>query len=311
MTKSLVTGALGFVGANLVRALINRGDEVHAWVRSDSEIWRLKDIQDKFTLHKGDVSSLDDCKNIVSGVKPELVFHLAHYGGMAGQSDSQKIREVIIDGTSNLYKACQEVGSVRAIVNAGSSSEYGMQREPMKETTLPQPNTEYGLAKLWATLYGEYLRINKNMPITTLRLFGVYGPYEASFRLFPQVILNFMRGTSPTLSNPATVRDFVYVDDVVDALMLAPDKPKGVFNIGTGVQTSIGDVVEMMSKEIGFKGKLVWNDNVGRSFDSQFWKADMSYTHSIWKWQAKVSVRDGVQKNVEWFLKNKDLYGNI
>jgi nucleoside-diphosphate-sugar epimerase len=308
MAISLVTGGGGFVGANLIRALLNRGDEVHVLVRPEGNLWRLKDIEDTLNIHKIDITSQVEIEKAVAESRPEYVFHLAHYGGNRGQTESSQIRKVIIDGTANLYQACQKIGTVKAIINAGSSSEYGSRNEAMREDMVPEPNTEYGLAKVWATLYGEHLRRDKNMPISTLRLFSVYGPYEAPIRLFPAVILSLIDGKLPSLSNPKTARDYIHVDDVVDALIAATKKPFGVYNIGTGIQTTLEEAVNMVQKELSDTTSLVWGGDQGRGFDTQFWKADMALTKKVLDWQHTIDLKQGIKNTVQWFKEHHHIY---
>ena len=195
---------------------------------------------------------------MVTKVTPDRVYHLVHYGGNRGQGDGAEVRRTIIEGTACLYAACQKVPTIKSIVNAGSSSEYGAKKDAMREDMLPEPNIEYGIAKLWATLYGEYLRREKGMPITTLRIFSAYGPYEAGARLFPGVTMSLMEGKSPKLSDPNSVRDFIYVDDIVRAFITATEKPHGVYNIGTGVQSSLREVVKLLCSELGSTIELTW-----------------------------------------------------
>lgn len=308
MTRSFVTGASGFIGANLVRALLARGDEVHACMRRGSDTWRLRGIEEKLVLHDADVSSREELARAVSESKPELVFHLAHYGGNRGQEDSEMIRRVIIDGTAHLYEACMSTGTIKAIVHAGTSSEYGAKTKAMREDMVLEPDTQYGIAKAWATLFGEHLRREKGFPITTLRFFSVYGPYEAPTRFFPAVILSLLAGKPPSLSNKTTARDFVYVDDVVDALLTAPEKDAGIYNIGTGVSTTLERALTIIKEEIGSTIDITWGSMPGRSFDTAIWQADSEKARAVLGWEPKTSLEEGIRKTVAWFKENHDLY---
>jgi dolichol-phosphate mannosyltransferase len=312
MARILVTGASGFVGANLVRALIDRGDEVHAVVHSANTSWRLADILKRLSMHEVEMTNHDAITDVVARVMPEEVYHLAHYGGNRGESDGQRIRQVIIEGTAALYEACARLPNVPVIIHTGSSSEYGAKREAMREDMVPEPNIEYGIAKLWATLYGEYLRREKGMPITTLRLFSPYGPYESAVRLFPAVTIAFLKGAVPMLSHPETVRDFVYVDDVVEALLLATHKPYGIYNVGTGVETTLRQAVEEIKREVGVSVPLVWGGDEGRgAIDLKKWCADTTLAKRELGWEAKTSLTEGIKKTVEWFRQNDSLYDSL
>ena len=308
MTRYLVTGAAGFIGSQLVRALLEEKQEVHVLVRETSDLWRLHDIQESLHIHTSDISDAQAMQDLLTQIQPTHVYHLAHYGGNVNESNPKTIRETVIEGTASLYTACAALQNLQAIIHGGSSSEYGRKSEAMKEDMLAEPNTEYGLAKLWATLYGEHLRRDRGMPITTLRLFSVYGPYEARKRLFPAVILSLLKGKDPQLNNPNVARDFVYIDDVVQAFLLAREKPYGVYNIGTGTSTTIREVVDSITKHLPPTNPLVWGGEKGREFDTQFWCADMNHTKNVFGWTPQTTISEGVEKTVTWFRLHEKKY---
>lgn len=314
MARVLVTGAGGFIGANLVRALLARGDEVHVILRPGITYWRLTDIQGQIRVHSGVFGhDAPGIREIVTQVAPGVVYHLAHYGGNRGQHDEQEIRRVIVEGTAALYDACRALPSPPVIVHTGSSSEYGVHAEPMREDMAPAPVTAYGVAKVWATLHGEYLRMTTGLRVTTLRLFSAYGPYESESRLFPAVILNLMRGDVPTLAAADTARDFVYVGDVVDACLRAGqgDTP-GVFNVGTGIESTLRDAVAGIQSALGTHANLVWGDtSVARAFDTAHWVADTTRASTELGWNAQTSLSEGTKKTVDWFSTHHTLYERL
>jgi len=306
--RSFITGAGGFIGANLARRLLAEGDEVHVFVRPAKTNWRLIGLEDKITVHEGDMRSYESVQAALQVAKPERVFHLAGYGASGTEKDSDQIREVNITGTHHLYRVCSEIGGVEVIIHAGSAAEYGKKQESLREDMLPEPSTEYGLAKLWATQYGEILRREKNVPITTLRLFNTYGPYDVGVRLSAAVTLALLRGDVPQLSNPEVVRDFVYIDDVVGAFLKATDAPFGVYNVGTGIQTSLREVVALIQKEVGSNKELVWGGDPGRGTDSSFFMADTTKAEHGLGWKATTPLTDGMQKSVAWLSDHQESY---
>lgn len=314
--RVLVTGASGFIGANLVRSLLRRGDEVHIFQRPESNQWRLAEIKRELKLHDVYINDRVGVLKTVDAIQPEQVFHLAHYGGNPNESDPTLINRVIIEGTAALFDACAKVGSVRAIVNAGSSSEYGSKFYPMKENMILEPNTPYGCAKAWASLYGQYLSSEKNIPIVTLRLFSVFGPWEASTRFIPTAILSSLWGKPLKISNLNTVRDFIFVDDVVVAFLLAVDnaldhsKP---INIGFGSQITLGGMLELIFEYTGRKVPIEIS-GVGRSFDNSnaMWQADILRAKEVLGWKPNFSRETAIYTTVNWFMENGGrLYQNV
>lgn len=309
--KVLITGASGFIGANLVRALLARGDEVHILNRPESSHWRLSQIKEKLKLHNVQISDEASVLKMVGDVQPEQVFHLAHFGGNAGENDSSLIRKVVIGGTSAIFEACGKVDSVKSIVNAGSSSEYGTKKSVMEEGMLLEPNTPYGCVKAWATLYGQHLAREKNVPIITLRFFSVFGPWESPPRFMPSIILSCLRGMAPKIINPFLVRDFIFVDDVVRACILAADNPHPgeVINIGFGRQMTLGETADIILKDTGSKVNIEIG-GVGRSFDKTdiLWQADISKAKKLLGWEPKLSQEEAIIKTIKWFNENKNLY---
>ncbi len=312
--KVLVTGAGGFIGANLVRALLVRGDEVHILSRPESSYWRLAKIRRKLKFHNVHINDGFSVLKTVKKIQPEQVFHLAQYGAFPAENDHGLLQEVIIGGTSSLFEACSKVSSVKSVVNAGSASEYGAKRSVMKENMLLEPNTPYGCAKAWATLYGQHLAREKNVPITTLRFFSVFGPWESPPRFMSSVILSCLRGVAPKITNPHLVRDFIFIDDVVRACILTADNPHPgeVINISFGHQMTLKEAAGIILKNTGAKVNVDIG-GAGRSFDriNNVWQADISKAKNLLGWQPKLSQKEGIVKSIEWYHENKKLYKNI
>lgn len=309
--KVLISGASGFIGANLVRALLVRGDEVHVLSRPESSRWRLIQIKTKLKFHNTQISDEAAILRVVKNIQPEQVFHLAQFGGNAGENNLDLIQKVVIGGTRTLFEACSKVSSIKSIVNIGSSSEYGSKQSIMKEDMLLEPNTPYGCAKAWATMYGQYLAQEKKVPITTLRLFSVFGPWESPPRFMPSVILSCLYGLTPKITNPFLVRDFIFVDDVVRACVLAADNPHPgeVINIGFGHQMSLQKTADIILKNTRAKVRIEIG-GVGRSFDktNSMWQADISKAKKLLGWKPKFSQKEAIIKTIKWFNENKNLY---
>jgi UDP-glucose 4-epimerase len=301
--RVVVTGATGFVGANLVRRLIADGQEVHALVRREYNDWRIRSLGGAIVLHSVDLRDAAALHDVLNQIRPEQVFHLAVYGAYPAQTDVAMMVQTNIVSTVNLVKASIRAGA-QVIVNTGSSSEYGFRRTPPRESDPAEPNSAYAVTKLSATLLCRELARSYAVHIPTLRLYSVYGPFEEPTRLIPKLLVAGMQGQLPPLANPATARDFVYVADVVSAYLAVADTAEmdldAVFNVGTGVQTSIEAVVGVVRKMLDVSQTPRWGSYPARSWDTVNWVADPTRLRTEIRWRPRYSIAQGLQAMLEW-----------
>lgn len=310
--KALVTGSTGFVGANLVRRLINEGYEVHILTRKNSDTWRIKDILPQLTNHTGDLTNFERLKKIAEDVNPELILHLATASVFGGKHLPDKnVIAANFSGTLNMINACTNV-DYKCFINTGSSSEYGPKNMPMKEEDICEPVDIYGITKLASTLYGKVAAQQNDKPIVTLRLFSPFGPYDDPSRLMTYAVLNALDGKDLKLANPGAVRDYIYIRDVIEAYINAINqahKIKGkIFNVGTGKETQISYAVEKIIEFTNSKSKVFWNATTPRLYDTPHWEADMDKSRNMLKLNIKTSFEEGLKETIEWFKENKYLY---
>lgn len=309
--KVLITGATGFIGANLVRRCLQKGAEVYVFTRSKSNKWRLKDILKNIHEYKVDLLDRTGVARAVSRIKPQIIFHTAIYGGYRLQRDFYKIAETNFLGTVNLLEACRQI-NLELLVNTGSSSEYGIKSKPMRENDLLEPVAEYGATKAAATLYAQVKTKSDGLPVTSLRLFSPYGYYEEKTRLVPTVILLCLKGKRPTIYSKNFVRDFVFIEDVIEAYFQAIKYRKKaigeIFNISSGQQHSIDNVAKIVIKLTGNKVKPFYQMKGDHRSEPQIWQADISKAKNILKWKPNYSLEQGLAKTVRWFKQNVSLY---
>lgn len=313
--KVLVTGATGFIGANLVRRLHQEGCEVHITTRKNSNKWRLKGILPKLTDHLVDLREEEKLKRVVRRIKPNIIYHLANAGLYGGVSLSEKeLIETNILGTVNLIKACANI-DYTCFVNTGSSSEYGTKNDPMKETDICQPVNMYGIVKLASTLYGNFAAKTCDEPIVCLRLFSPFGSYNDQSRLITYAIVNTLLNRPLELANPQAVRDFIFIEDVIDAYLklidLAPKFKGGIFNIGSGSQTSVATVVEKIIQFTNSNSSIRWHTIDSQAQDSPMWEADITKAVSCLDWRPSHSFDQGLKKTILWFKENLSFYSRI
>lgn len=311
--RILISGATGFIGANLVRKCLEAEAKVHIITRMSSNKWRIKDILEDINEHCVDLLDREKLEVLLSEIKPEIIFHTATYGGFSYQKDVDDITQVNIMGTINLLNACLKVG-FDIFVNTGSSSEYGIKSESMSEMDPLGPNSDYGAAKVSATLFCQAKAKSGKLPIVTLRLFSPYGYYEERSRLVSSVIVSCLRKENPKVSSLESVRDFVFIEDVLDAyIKVANISSIGgeIFNIGCGQQRSVGEVVNKIIELTGRKVCPEWDCVCRRANEPAVWQADVSKAKNILKWKPKHTLEEGLDKTIKWFERNLSLYKEV
>ncbi len=308
--RILVTGSTGFIGSNLARHFALRKAEVHTILRRSSNQWRIDGAPGQIYNHVVDLSDYVGLKETVSKVRPDFIIHTATYGGHSFQRDEDTIYNSNFTGTMNLVKACKDI-DYKAFINTGSSSEYGSKDKRMEEGDQADPNSDYGISKAAATMYCRTVAKRDKKPIVTLRLFSPFGYYDDPNRLIPTVILSGIAGKPPLLASRAFVRDFIFIEDIVDAYekTIGSDAIAGeVLNIGSGHQSSIGEVADLIVSMTGNKVVPIWGNTPKRDNEPSMWEASISKAQSLIGWQPKFSLEKGLKKTVEWFTANRSLY---
>lgn len=309
--KILITGASGFVGANLIKRIIEKYPKAKPYLllRKNSKDWRIKDIFNKVTRINVDLTEAEELKLQILKIKPEIIFHLAAYGAYSSQNSLEEAVKTNILGTKNLLLAMEGI-DYQLFVNTGSSSEYGYKNHPMKETDFLEPASYYAATKASSTHICTSYGFLNNRPIVTLRLFSAYGPYEEPGRFFPTAILSALENKEINVVK-GPKRDFVYIEDVVEAYLSCLKLLKfnqRIFNICSGVQTSIEKTAKIIVDLSKSKSKINIGAYTPRPWDTGYWVGTGTLAKTILKWQPKHNLQEGVLKSIDWFSANKHLY---
>jgi len=258
-SAALVTGGTGFIGAALVRRLVANGTRVACLVREDSpRRARLPAGARALALADGSRAGLE---RALAGESFDVVFHLAASGVSPDARDPEGLVAGNVALTCSLIAALAE-RPPRRFIHIGSCSEYAPIEAPARldEDHPLDPPSLYGAAKASAWLCGRTLAARLGVPLVALRLFGVYGPGEAPSRLVPYLLSRLRAGEVPALTGGEQVRDFSFIADVVDALVLAAGAPGlesgRAYNVCTGVPVRVREVVELVARLIGQGGDL-------------------------------------------------------
>jgi len=299
----LVTGASGFVGACLCRYFAARGARVVGLSRPGTPSWRLDGAT--VELVEVDVAGSADARALVRDVRPSAVIHCAAYGAYSNQSDADRIYQVNFDLVRHLVEALKNEAGFRAFVQAGTSSEYGLNCTAPDEDAATRPDSEYAVSKLAATAFVQYAGIKWGFPGWVLRLYSVYGPYEDASRLVPRLLAHAEEGTLPPLVHPDISRDFVFVDDVCaafEAVLERADQLErgGVFNVGTGRRSTLSDIVAVVRRQFAIAQEPAWGSMADRAWDHADWYANPKKAEKILGWRAPTTLSDGMAKTAAW-----------
>ncbi|UHS58231.1 MULTISPECIES: NAD-dependent epimerase/dehydratase family protein [Agrobacterium] len=298
----LVTGASGFVGANLFQMIARQRSDVFAVVQREKN-WRLQDVRDHQIL-AADLNDENAVKNLLDGVQPQTVFDCVAYGAYSFEKNASLIYETNFLATTRLVGMLAS-RPLAAFVHAGSSSEYGINSAAPRETDACKPNSDYAVSKVAASDYLSYMGKHHQFPCVNLRLYSVYGPLEDTSRLMPNLVKEMLSKRLPPLVDPEISRDFIFIDDVCHAFILAAAKMNpSIFgeslNIGSGIKTTIGQLVETARTTFGVTATPVYNSMEARAWDLQDWYSNSEKADQMLGWKAKTSLESGLIKIAEW-----------
>src|SRR5436190_17115297 len=311
MAKVLVTGGAGFIGSNLVRALLERGDDVRVLDNfSTGQRANLDGLE--VEVVEGELRSYERVHNAVRGT--EVVFHLGALGSVPRSvQDPLTSGAVNVEGTLNVMLAARDEG-IRRAVFASSSSIYGNQPElPLQETMAPDPISPYGVAKLAAERYCvSFSRVYHSFETVVLRYFNVFGPRQDPNSQYAAVVPLFI--TAIAAGEPVTIfddgeqsRDFTYVDNVVAANLLAADAEGAsgrIFNVSAGASVTVNRLAETI-------GRLL-DQPVERRFlpprpgDLRDSWADVGEARRMLGFEPRVELEEGLRRTAAFLLEGKE-----
>ena len=309
--KTLVTGGGGFIGSNVVRALLERGDDVRVLDNFSTGSRRNLAGLDVEVV-EGELRSYERVHNAVRGT--EIVFHLGALGSVPRSvQDPLTSSAVNVEGTLNVQLAARDEG-VRRVVFASSSSIYGNQSElPLREAMAPDPISPYGVAKLAAERYCvSFSRVYDSFETVVLRYFNVFGPRQDPTSQYAAVVPLFI--TAIAAGEPVTIfddgeqsRDFTYVDNVVAANLLAADAAGAngrIFNISGGTPTSVNELAVTIGRLLGKPVERRYLP--ARPGDLRNSWADVSEARSLLGFEPRVELEEGLRRTADYLLGGED-----
>jgi nucleoside-diphosphate-sugar epimerase len=308
--KTLITGATGFVGRNLIEKLLLNNEEIHVIVRNLEQAWRFKDIKKDIYIHNIDLRNELEVSKLGNAIKVNKVYHLATYGGYHYQNDLASIIDTNLISTWKLFKEFSKY-DLEMFVNTSSSSEYGEKYVALNEEMCLEPNSMYGASKAASTiLCSTFSKINK-VPFVTLRLFSPYGYYDSPTRLIPTIITSILLKKDFILHEKTSKRDFIFIEDVIEAY-LKTDTLKNNFgeiiNVGSGLQYTVEDILLKVSSLIGVSPRFTWENDKERQYEPELWVSNIEKCKNLLSWNPNFNIDEGLSKTIEWYKDNLKLY---
>lgn len=302
--KAIVTGGCGFIGSHLVDALVAKKVKVTV-IDKKKPRKSIKREEVKYKLL--DVQS-PEAFEVVEKEQADVVFHLA-----AQIQIRESIAQPVVNAQNNLFGTLNILDAVRKagigkFVLASTAAVYGNDEQlPVPENIASHPPTPYGISKYAAELYVHFYEQTLNVPGVTLRFANVYGPRQDSSAESGAIgvfTTSLLRGEQAAINNDGlSTRDYVFVEDVVRALILAAESDAtGVFNIGTGIETSTNQLFELVRDEVGSQATADYREEVQDQVKHS--ALDAMLARKKLKWRPEVELKDGLEKTVAWYREN-------
>jgi len=311
MPTSLVTGGAGFIGSHLVDALLERGDDVR--VLDNLTTGNLKNLHknlDNLEFIDGDIRKPADLKQALNGA--DLVYHQAAFVSVPlSLEKSELCLDVNVQGTRQLLELSKQAG-VNRVILASSAAVYGDNQElPLSETGRTNPQSPYASSKLINEIFARMYTYQLGLDVVALRYFNVFGPRqnpESNYAAVIPIFVNHLVNKTPPVifGDGKQSRDFVFVADVAQANILAasvPDAPGKVINICSGVETSILDLLGMLSR--------IFNQSIDPIFDNprlgDIYRSlgDPALAQDLLSFFPKINMIDGLRNTANWMIRSR------
>ncbi len=314
--RVLVTGAGGFIGSHLAERLVELGAVTRGLVHYNalgSRGWLdASPAGGKMDVVVGDVTDRDSLRAAMEGV--DVVFHLAALIAIpySYQAPFSYIR-TNVEGTSNILQAARDV-KVKRLIHTSTSEVYGTARyTPIDEKHPLQGQSPYSASKIGADKMAEAFHLSFGVPVVTVRPFNTFGPRQSARAIIPAIISQCLVSDRVKVGNVRPLRDFNFVTNIVDGFIKAAEA-KGVegqtFNLGSGREISIGDLVQLIAGLAGRRVTVDGDDRRVRPAGSEVERlqADARRAQSVLGWTPGVSLEDGLQQTVEWIRNHPERY---
>lgn len=308
----LVTGGAGFIGSAIVNRLIGYNCSINVIDNlPEDSIWRIKK-KGKCKFFKIDLRNQHELQKCINIIKPDIVFHLAGY--VNPERDIRVIKKAYstnLIGTQNLILSLMDY-DYDLFINTGSSDEYGDRSAPFVENYKEKPVSPYSASKVAAAYFCDMIRNIYNKPIITVRPSLAYGPTQIARLLIPWLIYSGLNGYELLLTPCQQTRDFIYIEDLVEAYISLAENAKkicngGIFNIGMGEEIKILKIVNLIKSKIQ-DTKFVIGGKHYRPGEAMHFYSSIEKIKKNIGWTPKWKIDDGIDETINWWKNNKDIW---
>ncbi len=298
--RVFVTGATGFIGSHLTRALVRQGCEVHALVRPQADTRRIADVLPSLRVVRGDLGSLERLTPSLGEIRPDACFHLAWYAVPGKYLEAPENVEML-ETSLRLTRGLARTGC-RTLIAAGTCFEYDTDFGYLSESTPTRPRSLYAAAKLALHLAASHWARVAGLRVVWPRLFYQFGPWEDERRLVPAVVLSLLRQQKFRTTAGGRIRDYLDVEDVAAALhSLLDSSLEGPVNVGSGRPVAVRDIARLIGDALGRAELLDLSDEMVDGPGPAFVCADNRRLRAGTGWSPRYSLEEGLQRAVDWW----------
>jgi GDP-mannose 4,6-dehydratase len=315
--KVLITGILGFIGSHLAEKIVNNGDEVYGIIRrvANRNLDAVGKILKDITLITGDITDYASTRNAIKTANPDIVIHLAALSPVRDSFERPfEYQQANLIGTMNVAHAMLELpdAQTRRILAASTAEVYGLQEnQPLKESLPLKPSSPYAVSKAAGDLYLQMMFYTYELHGTVMRPANSYGrKFDNSF-LIEYLVTQMLKGENVYIGAPDSIRDYMYVDDHINAYFLAIKSTKAdgqVFNAGTGIGVTNRELAQMIADKIGYDRKKIKLGSYPPGYpfrpvisDQPCIVLDAAKIKRALNWSPHVNLSEGLDKVITYF----------